>query len=48
MIADLPPVSKGEFYRALVRERGKMANIDDIVVNAAAAQRIGGAIAGVR
>jgi photosystem II stability/assembly factor-like uncharacterized protein len=48
VIADVPPVSKGEFYRALVRERGKMANIDDIVVNAAAAQRIGGAIAGVR
>ena len=48
VIADVPPVSKGEFYRALVRERGKMANIDDIVVNRAAAERIGGAIAGVR
>ena len=48
VIADVPPVSKGEFYRALVRERGKMANIDDIVVNRAAAERIGGAIAEVR
>lgn len=39
IIADVPPVSKGEFYRALVRDRAKMANIDDIVVNAAAAAK---------
>jgi hypothetical protein len=39
IIADVAPVSKGEFYRALVRDRGKMANIDDIKVNAAAAAK---------
>jgi len=48
VIADVPPVSKGEFYRALVRERGRMANIDDIVVNRASAQRADEVVAGVR
>ena len=39
VIADVPPVSKGEFYRALVRDRPKMANIDDITINTAQSQR---------
>ena len=40
VIADVPPVSKGEFHRALVRERGKLANVDDIVVTESAAKRL--------
>ncbi len=39
IIADVPPVSKGEFYKGLVRERGKLANVDDIVAGPNAAQR---------
>lgn len=48
VIADVPPVSKGEFYRALVRDRPKMANIDDIAINAAQTQRVQEAAAGLR
>ncbi len=48
VIADVPPVSKGEFYRALVRERPKMANIDDIKINTAQAQRVQEAATGAR
>ena len=48
VIADVPPVSKGEFYRALVRDRPKMANIDDIAINAAQTQRVQEAAAGAR
>jgi hypothetical protein len=48
VIADVPPVSKGEFYRALVRERPKMANIDDIAINAAQTQRVQEAAQGLR
>lgn len=48
VIADVPPVSKGEFYRALVRERPKMANIDDISINAAQTQRVNEAATGAR
>jgi photosystem II stability/assembly factor-like uncharacterized protein len=48
VIADVPPVSKGEFYRALVRERPKMANIDDIALNAAQSQRVHEAATGAR
>jgi len=48
VIADVPPVSKGEFYRALVRERQKMANIDDISINRAQTQRVQEAAAGAR
>jgi hypothetical protein len=40
VIADVAPVSKGEFYRALVRDRPRLANVDDIVVNEHAARRI--------
>jgi hypothetical protein len=39
IIADVAPVSKGEFYRALVKDSVKLANVDDIVVSAAAAAR---------
>ena len=39
IVADVAPVSKGEFHRALVRDRGKLANVDDIKVNAAAAAK---------
>lgn len=48
VIADVPPVSKGEFYRALVRDRQKMANIDDISINRAQSQRVQEAAAGAR
>jgi hypothetical protein len=52
VIADVPPVSKGEFYRALVRDRPRMANIDDISINRAQSQRVqeaagGGEVIGV-
>ena len=39
IVADLAPVSKGEFYRALVKDRQRLANVDDIQVSAAAASR---------
>lgn len=48
VIADVAPVSKGEFYRALVRDRQKMANIDDISINAAQTQRVQEAATGAR
>jgi hypothetical protein len=39
IIADVPPVSKGDFYKGLVRERGRLANVDDIVANPTATKR---------
>jgi photosystem II stability/assembly factor-like uncharacterized protein len=39
IIADVAPVSKGEFYRGLVKNRQKLANVDDVVVNATAQNR---------
>jgi photosystem II stability/assembly factor-like uncharacterized protein len=39
IIAEVPPVSKGEFYRALARDRGKLA-VDDIVVSNSATERL--------
>jgi hypothetical protein len=39
IIADVPPVSKGEFYKGLVRDRAKLANVDDIVASPSATQR---------
>jgi photosystem II stability/assembly factor-like uncharacterized protein len=39
IIADVAPVSKGEFYRALVRERPRLANIDDMAFSKAASER---------
>jgi photosystem II stability/assembly factor-like uncharacterized protein len=48
VIADVPPVSKGEFYRALAKDRPKMANIDDIAINPAQTKRVQEAAAGLR
>jgi hypothetical protein len=39
IIADVPPVSKADFYKGLVRDRVKLANVDDIVAGPNAAQR---------
>jgi hypothetical protein len=39
IVAEVPPVSKGEFYRALARDRGKLA-VDDIVFSKSAADRV--------
>jgi len=39
IIADVAPVSKGEFYRGLVKDRIKLANVDDLVISDAAAMR---------
>jgi len=40
IIADVAPLSKGEFHKALVRDRVKQAQIDDIVFTDAAAKRL--------
>ena len=40
IIAEVAPVSKGEFYRGLARDRRPLAHIDDIEVNENAARRI--------
>ena len=40
VIADLPPVSKGDFYRAMAKGRAPIANLDDMAFNAKAAERI--------
>ena len=34
-----PPVSKADFYKGLVRDRVKLANVDDIVANPTASKR---------
>lgn len=39
IVADLAPVSKGEFHRALAKGRSRIAGVDDIVVNPGAAER---------
>jgi photosystem II stability/assembly factor-like uncharacterized protein len=39
IVADVAPVSKGEFYKGLVRDRVKLAGVDDIVANAKASKR---------
>jgi photosystem II stability/assembly factor-like uncharacterized protein len=39
IIADVAPVSKAEFYKGLVRDRVKLANVDDIVASPTANQR---------
>jgi len=39
IIADVPPVSKADFYKGLLRDRIKLANVDDIVASPTAAQR---------
>jgi hypothetical protein len=35
----VPPVSKADFYKGLVRDRVKLANVDDIVANPTATKR---------
>jgi photosystem II stability/assembly factor-like uncharacterized protein len=40
VIADLPPLSKGDFHRAMAKGRGTIANLDDMAFNAKAAERI--------
>jgi hypothetical protein len=39
IIADVPPVSKADFYKGLVRDRVKLANVDDIVASPTANER---------
>jgi hypothetical protein len=39
IIADVPPVSKADFYKGLARDRPRLANVDDIVANPAATKR---------
>ena len=39
IVADIAPVSKGEFFRALAKDRRKLATVDDMVINDAAAAR---------
>ena len=39
IIADVPPVSKADFYKGLIRDRVKLANVDDIVANPTATKR---------
>ena len=41
MIADIAPVSKGEFHRALAKDRPRIASVDDVKVSGAAAVRLG-------
>lgn len=43
MIADIAPVSKGEFHRALAKGRRRIAGVDDIVVDKTAADRFAAA-----
>ncbi len=40
VIADLPPLSKGDFYRAMAKGRPAIANLDDMAFNAKATARI--------
>jgi len=40
IIADLPPLSKGDFHRAMAKGRAAIANLDDMAFNAKAAARI--------
>ena len=39
IIADVPPVSKADFYKGLAKDRVKLANVDDIVANPTATKR---------
>jgi photosystem II stability/assembly factor-like uncharacterized protein len=39
IIADVPPVSKADFYKGLMRDRVKLANVDDIAASPTAARR---------
>ena len=44
VIAEVEPVSKGEFYRAMAKGRPRIAGVDDIVVDKAAAERFASVI----
>ena len=41
MIAEVAPVSKGDFYRGLAKGRPRMANVDDMIFFEAAKERMG-------
>ena len=41
VVADVAPVSKGEFYRALVKDRQRLAHIDEIKLSPTASARLG-------
>lgn len=43
IIADVPPVSKGEFYRGLIKDRVRLSTIDDVIVNPVAGARFAAA-----
>ena len=40
IIADLPPLSKGDFWRAMAKGRAPIANLDDMAFNSKAAARL--------
>jgi hypothetical protein len=40
IIADLAPFSKGDFYKGLVRDRVRLANVDDIAVTTNVTERL--------
>ena len=40
VMADVAPVSKGDFYRAMAKGRAPIANLDDMAFNAKATERI--------
>jgi photosystem II stability/assembly factor-like uncharacterized protein len=40
IIADVPPVSKGEFHRGLAKDRVPLATVDDVTFSAVAAKRL--------
>ena len=40
IIADVAPVSKGDFHRGLAKDRGRLAAVDDIVITPTAAARL--------
>ena len=42
IIADVAPLSKGEFHKALVKDRVKLANIDDLIFSRQASERLAG------
>ena len=41
IVADVAPVSKGEFYRGLVKDRVPLATVDDVTFTAVAQARLG-------
>ena len=43
IIADVPPVSKGEFHKALVKDHRKLANVDEVQASPMALARLAAA-----